>query len=310
MSMKTRQFADELKRFGPDRISEHQRLSVDEARAYCRKLAHRHYENFTVASWLAPKHLRQHFCNLYAYCRWADDLADETRDRVLSLELLAWWKQQLLECYRGRARHPVFIALIGTIEDFDIAPDPFLNLLTAFRQDQTTTRYETLADLLGYCRNSANPVGRLVLRLGRSDEDVENVRQADAVCTGLQLANFCQDVARDFDRGRIYLPRESWRRFQYDDAMFEQRTYNPAFRDMLRHEVDRAEQFLNEGRPLVERVSVDIQGPVDLFIRGGLAIVRAIRRANYNVWSRRPRVGKWTKLRLLFGAWRRHRRGR
>ncbi len=301
-------FAKQLDRFGPNK-AERERISFDEAREYCRWLAHNHYENFSVVTWLAPKHLRQHFCNLYAYCRWADDLADETGDRFRSLELLKWWQTQLHDCYRGRANHPVFIALVQTIEDFDIPPEPLVNLLTAFRQDQTTTRYETFDELLGYCRNSADPVGRLVLRLGRCDDE-ENVRLSDSICTGLQLANFCQDVARDYDAGRVYLPRESIRRFKYQDEMFERRICNEAFRGLMKHEVEQAESYLIAGRPLVERAADELKMPVELFVNGGLSILDEIRRINYNVWRRRPTVSKWKKMRLLFSAWWRHRRNR
>ena len=179
----------------------------------------RHYENFTVASRLLPRRLRQHVCNIYAYCRWADDLADEIGDPQRSLALLDWWETQLRDCYDGRAAHPVFIALSETIRKFDIPAEPFLDLLVAFRQDQRVTRYETIDQVLEYCRCSANPVGRLVLYLGRCHTP-ERARLSDSICTGLQLANFCQDVARDWDRGRIYLPQADCRRFGYDEAVF------------------------------------------------------------------------------------------
>ncbi len=294
-------FASELARFGPSR-SLPQGVSLDDSRAYCRRLARSHYENFTVASWLLPRHLQQHFCNIYAYCRWADDLADETGNPHESLQLLDWWEEQLAECYRGRASHPVFMALTETIEEFDIPDDPFRNLLVAFRQDQRKTRYETFDELLDYCRNSANPVGQLVLFLGRCHND-ENVRLSNSICTGLQLANFWQDVARDFARGRVYLPRESCRRFGYDEEMLARRACNVSFRQMLADEVDRADKFLLAGRPLTDRVGRDLRLEVELFIRGGRAILQAIRRIDYDVWSRRPIVGKLTKLRLFLSAW-------
>ncbi len=215
---------------------------LPQAQAYCRRLARTHYENFTVASWLLPRKLRQHFANIYAYCRWSDDLADETAGGAESLQLLDWWQSQLDDCYRGIATHPVFVALQSTIDEFDIPIDPFRDLLIAFRQDQTQTRYETFDDLLGYCRNSANPVGRLVLYLGRCHDDRRG-QLADNICTALQLANFWQDVARDYDRGRIYLPQESCRRAGYDEAMFARREFNPQFRQLLAGEVDRAESL-------------------------------------------------------------------
>jgi squalene synthase HpnC len=278
--------------------------SLREANRYCRKLAKRHYENFTVASWLLPGRLRQHFYNVYAYCRWADDLADETGDAKQSLALLDWWETQLRECYRGQTVQPVFIALSETIRSFKIPIDPFVDLLAAFRQDQRVSRYETMEQLLEYCRRSANPVGRLVLYLGEC-HSTERVELADSICTGLQLANFCQDVAGDWDRGRIYLPQADCRRCDYIEAMFARRECNEAFRRLMRMQVDRAEGFLRAGLPLIEMMPRDLRLDVALFIQGGLAILRAIRRQDYDVWTRRPRISKMEKLRLFFNCRRR-----
>ena len=294
-------FASQLEQDGP--ASSQQRVSLDAAREYCRRLARTHYENFTVASWLLPKHLRQHFYNVYAYCRWSDDLADEVEDAAQSLDLLDWWQRQLDDCYRGRAAHPVFVALVDTIEQFEIPAEPFRNLLIAFRQDQRKTRYETFDELLGYCRNSANPVGHLVLYLGRAFDE-EHARLSDEICTGLQLANFWQDVSRDFDRGRVYLPRETLRRYGYDDAMLERREFNDAFARALRHEVDRAEAFFARGRPLAARMPRELRIDVELVLRGGLAVLAAIRRIGYNVWRTRPVVGRRRKVWLVWCAWR------
>jgi squalene synthase HpnC len=274
-----------------------------EAQAYCRRLATSHYENFTVASLLLPRKLRPHFHAVYAYCRWADDLADETAGGDESLHLLDWWEGSLAACYRGEARHPVFVALRQTIEQFQIPIDPFRDLLVAFRQDQYRKRYETFNELLGYCRNSANPVGRLVLYLGRA-ATVENCEFSDSICTGLQLANFCQDVARDYDRGRIYLPLADCRAVGYDEAMFARHEFNPAFRTLLSGLVDRAESMLRAGEPLIARAPRELGLDVALFIQGGLAILDRIRREDYNVWRRRPVVSKLMKLRIMGAAWR------
>ena len=179
--------------------------SLAEARAYCERLARSHYENFSVATWFLPKRLRQHFFNVYAYCRISDDLGDEVGDTATSLRLLDRWEDELRACYSGTPRHPVFVALAETVRTFGIPQHEFSDLLTAFRQDQSITRYETFADLLGYCRNSANPVGHLVLYLcGYSDP--ERQKLSDFTCTALQLANFWQDVSVDYQKGRIYLP--------------------------------------------------------------------------------------------------------
>jgi squalene synthase HpnC len=302
-------FTAELATYGPCSADDRRAPSLDEARGYCERLAKTHYENFTVASWLLPKDLRPHFHSIYAYCRWADDLADETGGGQSTIGLLEWWEEQLEACYRGEARHPVFVALLPTIEEFAIPIEPFRDLLAAFRQDQYRKRYETFNDLLGYCRKSANPVGRLVLYVGRSATP-ENFLLSDSICTGLQLANFWQDVARDWDIGRVYLPQESCRAAGYTSEMFERREYNTKFRALLAGEVERAERFLKAGEPLVERVPRELAIDVALFIRGGLAILDAIRKLDYNVWRRRPEVSKLAKLKLLVQAWVEMRTGR
>jgi len=300
--MPSNTFTEELARLGPrQRVAS---CSLAKAQRYCRRLAATHYENFTVASWLLPRHLRQHFANVYAYCRWADDLADETAGGQNSLELLDWWEGQLRDCYRGETTHPVFIALAETIRQFEIPIQPWLDLLAAFRQDQHVTRYNTFNELLGYCRNSANPVGQLVLHLGRCVTP-DRVEWSDSICTGLQLANFWQDVAGDWDRGRIYVPRESMERYGYDEASFARRECNPAFRRMLAAEVDRAESFLLAGLPLVHAIPGELRVDVELFIRGGQAILNRIRAVDFDVWSQRPRVSRWQQVRLLGGClWR------
>ena len=211
-------------------------------------------------------------------------------------------KRQLRDCYEGRAVHPVFIALGETIRQFNIPREPFADLLVAFRQDQRVTRYETIDQLLEYCRYSANPVGRLVLYLGGCHTP-ERTRLADSICTGLQLANFCQDVARDWDRGRIYLPQAVCRRFGCDEASFARREPNDAFRRLLADQVEQAEGWLRRGLPLAATMPPGLRLPVALFVQGGLATLEAIRRQNYDVWTRRPTVSKWEKLRLVIGCW-------
>jgi squalene synthase HpnC len=293
-------FTTDLELLGPE--STRSPMTVGESRRYCRRLAQGHYENFTVASRLLPARLRQHVCNIYAYCRWADDLADEIGDAAHSLALLDWWEESLRQCYRGQATHPVFIALSETIRQFEIPIEPFSDLLIAFRQDQRTTRYETLEELLEYCRYSANPVGRMVLYLGRC-HTAERARMSDSICTGLQLANFWQDVARDWDRGRIYLPQSLCRQFGYDEACFARREYNDAFRLLLSVLVNQAEGWLRGGLPLARQMTHGLRLPVALFAAGGLATLEAIRRQRFDVWARRPTVSRSQKLRLLVGCW-------
>jgi squalene synthase HpnC len=289
----------ELARYGPD--ARRARIGLDEAQAYCRKLARSHYENFTVVSRLFPRHLQQHLCNVYAYCRWADDLADEPGDSKLALTLLDWWQHQLDAMFAGQATHPVFIALAETVREFELPREPFADLLIAFRRDQEQTRYETLADLLSYCAKSANPVGRIVLHLGRSF-DLENAQYSDSICTGLQLANFWQDVRRDYERGRIYLPLERCRRHGWEERQFALGKCDDQFCDLLKPLVQVADAMLEGSYPLVDHVSRDIRLPVRLFIAGGRAILAAIRACRYDVWSRRPTVGRLTKLRLIASA--------
>jgi len=274
---------------------------VTEARKYCRQLARTHYENFTVASWLLPRRLRQHFHNVYAYCRWADDLADESGEDSRALSLLNWWRQELICCYEDRPRHPVMVALSETIHQFHIPQDPFLDLLVAFEQDQRVKRYQTYDELLGYCRNSANPVGRLVLYLCES-YNAENADLSDSICTGLQLANFWQDVARDFDIGRVYLPGEDCRQFGYSDEDLKSRRFTPAFAELMQFEVERTRYLFQRGWPLVERMPRDVRIDIELFIQGGLAILRKVEEVGYNVWQTRPVLSKMDKVRLLATA--------
>ncbi len=294
-------FSDDLERYGPQAKTTGP-LSLHESRWYCRRLASSHYENFTVMSWLLPLRLRQHIANIYAYCRWADDLADEVGDPQLSLSLLDWWEGQLRACYEGRATHPVFVALAETIAHFHIPIDPFSDLLTAFRQDQRVTRYETAEQVLDYCRHSANPVGQLVLYLGECFTS-DRAKLSDSICTGLQLANFCQDVARDWERGRIYLPQSVCHQFGFEEAGFARHECNDAFRRLLAFQVDQAEGWLRAGLPLPGQMSRGLQVPVALFIQGGLATLESIRKQNYDVWTSRPTVSKFDKLRLLVRCW-------
>jgi squalene synthase HpnC len=296
-------FTRDLERLGPGRP--YAPVSPAAAQVYCSRLARSHYENFTVASLLLPRRLHRHFHAVYAYCRWADDLADESGGGARALELLRWWRGELLRCYDGRPRHPVLVALQPTIRRFRIPPQPFLDLLFAFEQDQLVKRYQTFAQLLRYCRYSANPVGRLVLYLGEVFSE-GRAALADHVCTALQLANFWQDVARDFELGRVYLPEEDRRRFGYRDEDLEARRCTPAFVELLRFEVDRTRDLFYRGFPLVEQMPQALRADVELFIQGGLAVLRKIERQGHDVWRCRPALAPWEKGALLAGAlWRR-----
>ena len=275
--------------------------TLDEARTYCRQLAESHYENFHVATWFLPKPLRSHFYSIYAYCRISDDLGDEVGDRTVALALLDLWGRELDACYEGRARHPVFVALAETIRVCSIPKEPFADLLVAFRQDQAVTRYATLDEVLGYCRYSANPVGRLVLyACGEMSE--ENFQLSDATCSALQLANFWQDVRVDFAKGRVYLPQDDMRRFGVSDETIALGVATPEFRALLRYEVNYARALFERGLPLIGRVSRNLALDLDLFSRGGLEILRAIERCDYDVLSARPSISRRTKLALALRA--------
>jgi squalene synthase HpnC len=292
-------FAEELKAWGPESASGP--LSRKEAEAYCRALARTHYENFPVVSWLLPRRLHLHFFNVYAYCRWADDLGDEVHETSRACELLAWWRHELEACYRGEATHPVFIALGPTIEEFAIPRQPFEDLLSAFEQDQHIREYESFEALRDYCRRSADPVGRIILYLCGSYSD-QNAAWSDSICTGLQLANFWQDVARDFDMGRVYLPRESRLRFGYTDEDLVNRVTNTSFVELMRFEVTRARHFLLAGWPLVDALPGRLRMDIDLFVRGGLRTLERIERIGYRVWQTRPVLTKLDIARLVFGS--------
>jgi squalene synthase HpnC len=279
--------------------------TLAEARAYCRELAESHYENFHVASWFLPKALRPHFHSIYAYCRISDDLGDEVPDAAQALALLDLWGRELDACYEGRARHPVFVALAETIRECAIPKEPFADLLVAFRQDQTVKRFATMDDVLAYCRYSANPVGRLVLYACgevRPETQEENFRLSDATCSALQLANFWQDVSVDWRKGRVYLPQNDMRRFSVTDETIANGVATPEFRALLRFEVAYARKLFLDGLPLIGRVQRDLALDLDLFSRGGIEILRAIERRDYDVLSARPAIGKATKLQLALRA--------
>lgn len=275
--------------------------SLQEAYAYCERLARAHYENFSVATWFLPKRLRQHFYNVYAYCRISDDLGDETGDTAASLQLLDEWEMELNACYSGAPRHPVFVALAGTVREFDIPKHEFSDLLRAFRQDQSATRYETFEDLLGYCRYSANPVGHLVLYLC-GYRDGERQQLSDYTCTALQLANFWQDVSSDFQKSRIYLPLEDLRKYSVSETDIASGQNSPQFLELMRFEVQRARDWFDRGVPLIGKVSRELAIDIELFSRGGQEILDAIERQGYAVLGNRPAISKTRKLALVARA--------
>ena len=291
-------FLDDLRRFGPDSSYS---LTIEQAREYCARLTASHYENFSVVTWLTPRSIRPAFASIYSFCRWSDDLGDEVGDRDRSRVLLEWWREEVRYLFEGKANHPVMLALSETIEEYSIPIDPFLALISAFEQDQEVLEYETYKQLIDYCTRSANPVGHLVLYLGRS-YDADNARLSDKTCTALQLANFWQDVRRDLDLGRIYLPREDRERFRYAEHDLKARRFTPEFAALLKFEVERTRLLFLEGRALVSRMPRALAVDVDLFARGGVAILDRIERQGFDVLNRRPTLGKLAKLNLLVRA--------
>jgi squalene synthase HpnC len=274
---------------------------VSQAEDYTRWLATHHYENFHVVSFLLPKHLHQDFYNVYAFCRWADDLGDEIGDRQESLRLLDWWSLLLDRMYAGEAWHPVYVALRGTAARHGLPREPFDDLIRAFVQDQTVSRYATWEELFGYCRYSANPVGRLVLYLC-GYRDAERQRLSDATCTALQLANFWQDVSVDLQKDRVYVPVEVMERHGYSvDDLFAGRE-NDAFRAVMRDVSGRARELFLEGLPLAGMVDRRLSLDLDLFSRGGLRVLDKIAQMDYRVLHRRPAIGKAERVGLLLGS--------
>jgi len=280
----------------------HGATEVEQAQGYTRRLAHSHYENFSVVSHLLPRQFRQDFCNVYAFCRIADDMADEVGDAVRATELLRSLRHQTEECFRGCVTTRLFAALSKTIQRYDIPVDPFLDLIDAFEQDQRVDRYQTFEELLDYCRRSADPVGRLVLYMcGYRDQ--ERQRLSDRTCTALQLTNFWQDVRGDMlDRNRIYIPRESMDRFGVTEDQIRAGRFDARFEQLMRREVDRTQNMFDEGQQLLPKLHWQVRKHVALFGKGGEAILAAIRRNRYDTLTSRPALSRWQKTKLMMTA--------
>jgi squalene synthase HpnC len=275
--------------------------SPDEARAYTHWLATHHYENFHVVSLLLPKRLHQDFYNVYSFCRWADDLGDEIGDTGESLRLLAWWRSELQAMCAGQPRHPVFIALAGTTREFSLPVQLFDDLIKAFEQDQTVTRYRNFEELFQYCRYSANPVGRLVLGLC-GYRDAERHALSDATCTALQLANFWQDVTVDLQKDRVYMPLDVLEAHGYSlDALFA-RKFDQRFRAAMQEAVKVTRDLFLKGLPLADSVDRRLAIDLELFSRGGLRVLEKIERQDYDVLGSRPAISKVERVGLLLSA--------
>ncbi|TWU26354.1 All-trans-phytoene synthase [Novipirellula galeiformis] len=276
---------------------------VRQAERECRRLARSHYENFLVASVLLPHRLRQPFYNIYAFCRTADDLADESATPEAALRALSEFQASLDATFQGHPADGIFLALAKTIPPFRLDQTPFDDLLDAFRQDQHQTRYETVDELNNYCRRSANPVGRIVLRMAEADDNETDLALSDQICTGLQLANFWQDVARDYAIGRIYIPQSELRSFGISESQFDSmasnRSTDKALKRLIQHQCNQTEAFFHRGMPLCDRVPHWLGRSLRLFAGGGLATLDAIRAIDFDVMRKRPKVSKTTQARLV-----------
>jgi len=314
----------QLDTFGPDRCK---KLTYQQAVDYTRRLTEAHSENFSVISWCLPRRLRQDFRNIYAFCRWSDDLGDEAGDPVRSGRLLTWWRSEIDACYRGDPRHPVFVALGQTIRRHDIPRKPFDDLVDAFCQDQLVVRYDRWSQVLDYCTRSANPVGRLVLYLcGYRDERRQVL--SDATCTALQLANFWQDVRRDIlERDRVYIPADVAAKHGLDIPVLVEavrfdgqadaagaccsprrvpgvgvNALKDPFCATVQDLVGRTWPLFKQGRALWPLVRRDVRLDIQLFTLGGESVLNRIRQLGYNTMASRPRLGKTAKLTLVLRA--------
>ncbi len=297
-----------LDRFGPGSQAD---LSDEEARDWCLSLTRRHGENFHVLTGFVPSDRVSDFAALYAFCRCADDLGDEAGSPERATELLQWWREELHKCFRGEARHPAFIALRSTVQKHELPRKPFDDLISAFELDQIKTRYATFEEVVGYCRLSADPVGRLVLGVLGEDVGDEGIAASDAICTALQLTNHWQDVRRDLvERNRIYIPQESWVGAEFERRLSEtvckgyapDREFLAEWRATLRSLVDRTWPLFERGEALLSKMSRRNRPLIWLFHAGGAATLNEIEQWQYETCLVRPRVTTFGKATLLLRA--------
>lgn len=295
----------------------------EEAFRYCQNLATTHYENFTVGSILLSAKTRRHVYAIYSYCRWVDDLGDETYSPTSSDEIWHWlintlrkepkdetekrllllerWEDELIQCYEGNPTHPVLIALQDTIRTFDIPKIPFLKLIEANRMDQTSHSYDTFQDLLNYCDHSANPVGHLILYLF-GYRDLHRQELSNATCTALQITNFLQDIVRDHHNGRLYIPIEDIEAFDYSANELAHGVVNDNFRSLMSFQIERARELFQQGLDLLETLKGFQRVEVALFSLGGLEVLNTIEKQGYDVLTQRPSLSKRQKALILLRA--------
>lgn len=268
-------------------------LTLEQAYQYCKEVTLSHYENFPVASVLLPRKVRRHIYPIYAFARYADDLADEAADKTA---LLAW-KSLLHQSPQERIAHPVFLALSDTVQKFNLPIALFDNLISAFLQDLEKNRYQSLAEVLEYCRNSANPVGRIILLLhGYRDERL--FQYSDHICTALQLANFWQDVSIDLQKDRIYIPQDILQQYGLNEYALFKKPYDDKIKGALKSLTQVTRELFLQGIPLLTHLRGRLKWELKFTILGGLAILKKIEEIDYNVLQTRPvlRKGDWLKI--------------
>ncbi len=298
----------QLDQWGPGHSST---CGSTDAKAYCRRLTLGRYENFSVLSRLVPQRLESGVCAIYAFCRWADDLGDEITDSEQAKRLLAWWRAELEACFSGHATHPVFVALQPIIDEYELEPMEFHHLIDAFVQDQEINRYHNWDQVIDYCTRSADPVGRLVLRLCGADRTDAQLSWSDAVCTGLQLANHWQDVRRDFlERNRIYLPMDESGIEQFESRLMAtiqfghapDATFLESYRGFIRDLVARTRPLLEQAVPLAASLAPDVRPMIQLFARGGWTVLDLIEQSNCETALYRVHISKLRKAWLVWQA--------
>tara|TARA_B100001778_G_scaffold44356_2_gene32185 strand:+ start:2130 stop:3074 length:945 start_codon:yes stop_codon:yes gene_type:complete len=290
--------------------------NLQDAEVYCSQIADAHYENFLIANKFTPPNIRQHIQNIYAFCRYGDDLGDEAPfDSQGRLKLLEAWEKDLAEAHQsdwsGKPQHPILIAVQYTAKTFNIPLEPFWKLIQAFKMDQTKNRYQSWDELLDYCQHSADPVGHLFLYVyGHDNEELRTL--SDKTCTALQLANHWQDISRDWQQNRSYLPEETMQRFGVDWNRYGPEYVDENWKSMLSFEVERAQKLFDEGKKLWKLVDAHLAVDLMMFTKGGEAILQAIRNQKFDTWKKRPKVSKLKQVRLYFKAkaeWKRASRG-
>lgn len=284
-------------------------MTLAEAYAECERQARSHYENFPVASVFVPRAMRPHIAAIYAFARTADDLADEgdagSEDRLARLDA---WLGGLHDALAGHglagppeSGDAVIVALAASIRTLGLPVSLFDDLVSAFKQDAVTTRYETWADVLDYCRRSANPVGRLVLRVaGVADETLD--RQSDAMCTALQLTNFWQDLERDWQKGRVYVPRVDRERFGATEADLAARHWTPAWQATMADMAGRTSELFAVGRPVCDGLPGRLRLELRFTWLGGKRILERLEAARFDVFAHRPTLGAGDAPALMWQA--------